>query len=153
MLEKAFSRFASAASRWAGSPTAFAAVAVVVAWALSGPVFGFSDVWQLTINTGTTIITFLIVFLIQNSQNRDTKFLQISSRSTSRQIPGVRVELLPGQMHNIAAGANRKMPPVTTPIGVIDIHDFWGRGYTRPVTQHRCAARAFQLNGINRLSP
>jgi low affinity Fe/Cu permease len=73
MLEKAFSRFASAASRWAGSPTAFAAVAVVVAWVLSGPVFGFSDVSQLTINTDTTIITFLIVFLIQNSQNRDTR--------------------------------------------------------------------------------
>jgi low affinity Fe/Cu permease len=50
---------------------------VVVAWALSEPVFGFSDVWQLTINTGTTIITFLIAFLIQNSQNRDTKALQI----------------------------------------------------------------------------
>jgi low affinity Fe/Cu permease len=50
---------------------------VVLAWALSEPVFGFSDVWQLTINTGTTIITFLIVFLIQNSQNRDTKALQI----------------------------------------------------------------------------
>ena len=61
---------------------------MVVAWALSGPVFGFSDVWQLTINIGTTIITFLIVFLIENSQNRDTKALQIRSRSTSRQIPG-----------------------------------------------------------------
>jgi Low affinity iron permease len=73
MLEKVFSRFASAASRWADSPTTFAAVAVVVAWALSGPAFGFSDVWQLTINTGTTTIIFLIVFLIQNSQNRDTR--------------------------------------------------------------------------------
>ena len=78
MLEKAFSRFASAASRWAGSPFAFAAAAaIVVAWAIAGPFFGFSDVWQLTINTGTTIVTFLIVFLIQNSQNRDTKALQI----------------------------------------------------------------------------
>ena len=73
MLEKVFSRFASAASGWAGSPTALAAAAVIVAWALPGPVFGFSDVWQLTINTDTTIITFLIVFLIQNSQNRDTR--------------------------------------------------------------------------------
>ena len=78
MLDKAFSHVASAASRWAGSPAAFAAAAaVVVAGALSGPVFAFSDVWQLTINTGTTIITFLIVFLIRNSQNRDTKALQI----------------------------------------------------------------------------
>jgi hypothetical protein len=66
--EKAFSHFASAASHWAGSPAAFAAAAaVVVAWALSGRVFGFSDVLQLTINTGTTINIFLIVFLIQRS--------------------------------------------------------------------------------------
>ena len=78
MLEKAFSRFASTASRWAGSPWAFAlAAAIVLIWAICGPLFGFSDVWQLTINTGTTIITFLIVFLIQNSQNRDTRALQI----------------------------------------------------------------------------
>lgn len=78
MLEKAFSRFASTASRWAGSPVAFAAAAaIVITWAIAGPFFGFSDVWQLTINTGTTIVTFLIVFLIQNSQNRDTKALQI----------------------------------------------------------------------------
>jgi low affinity Fe/Cu permease len=78
MLEKAFSRFASTASHWAGSPWGFsAAAAIVVTWAAAGPFFGFSDVWQLTINTGTTIVTFLIVFLIQNSQNRDTKALQI----------------------------------------------------------------------------
>jgi low affinity Fe/Cu permease len=78
MMEKAFSRFASTASRWAGSPLAFTAAAgIVVLWASAGPLFGFSDVWQLTINTGTTIVTFLIVFLIQNSQNRDTKALQI----------------------------------------------------------------------------
>ena len=78
MFAKAFSHFASAASRGAGSPVAFvAAAAIVVIWAAAGPFFGFSDVWQLTINTGTTIVTFLIVFLIQNSQNRDTKALQI----------------------------------------------------------------------------
>jgi low affinity Fe/Cu permease len=78
MLDKAFSRFASTASHWAGSPWAFAAAAaIVVFWAGAGPLFDFSDVWQLTINTGTTIVTFLIVFLIQNSQNRDTKALQI----------------------------------------------------------------------------
>ena len=57
------------------------AVAIVVVWALSGPLFGFSDTWQLVINTGTTIVTFLMVFLIQNTQNRDTR--RFTSSSTS----------------------------------------------------------------------
>ncbi|MGO4811979.1 low affinity iron permease family protein [Cupriavidus sp. 2MCAB6] len=67
-----FDRLAGAATRQAGSPTAFMlAVGVVVAWALTGPVFHYSETWQLVINTGTTIITFLMVFLIQQSQNKD----------------------------------------------------------------------------------
>ena len=57
--------------------TFIAAIAVVILWAVSGPMFGFSDTWQLVINTGTTIITFLMVFLIQNTQNRDTEALQL----------------------------------------------------------------------------
>jgi low affinity Fe/Cu permease len=68
-----FSRFATATARAAGHPLTFcAAVLVVVVWALSGPFFGFSDTWQLAINTSTTIVTNLIVFLIQNTQNRDS---------------------------------------------------------------------------------
>ena len=68
-----FGRFAKRASRTAARPAAFAAaLAVVLAWALSGPLFGFSDTWQLIINTGTTIMTFLMVFLIQRSQNKDS---------------------------------------------------------------------------------
>ncbi len=73
-----FNRFAGTATTATGSPYAFiVAVLVVVVWGVSGPIFKFSSDWQLVINTGTTIITFLMVFLIQNSQNRDGKALQI----------------------------------------------------------------------------
>lgn len=73
-----YSRFAQSASRFCGGPKIFAgAAAVIIVWAVSGPIFGFSDTWQLVINTGTTIVTFLMVFLIQNTQNRDTEALQI----------------------------------------------------------------------------
>ena len=73
-----FTRAAKAASHAAGRPMTFViAVAIILLWALSGPIFNFSDTWQLVINTGTTIITFLMVFLIQNTQNRDTEALQI----------------------------------------------------------------------------
>lgn len=68
-----FTRIAEKTSHFAGRPAAFlTAAAIVIVWAVSGPVFGHSDTWQLVINTGTTIVTFLMVFLIQNSQNRDT---------------------------------------------------------------------------------
>ncbi|SAI70303.1 Predicted small integral membrane protein [Bordetella ansorpii] len=77
-VHHAFDRFASAVSRWTGSPASFClALVVVIAWAVSGPIFGFTDTWQLVINTGTTIVTFLMVFLIQQSQNKDSKALQM----------------------------------------------------------------------------
>lgn len=73
-----FIRLAKAASRFTGRSLCFVlALGVIAAWALTGPLFGFSDTWQLVINTGTTIITFLMVFLIQNTQNRDTEAMQI----------------------------------------------------------------------------
>ena len=73
-----FSRFARALANFSGRPaTFFVAVGSVVVWALSGPLFGFSDTWQLIINTSTTILTFLMVFVIQNTQNRDTAAIQI----------------------------------------------------------------------------
>jgi len=73
-----FERFARATAILAGHPAAFlAACTLVVVWLATGPIFGFSDTWQLVINTGTTIITFLIVFLIQQSQNRDTLAVQV----------------------------------------------------------------------------
>jgi low affinity Fe/Cu permease len=73
-----FSRFAHWASHQAGRAYAFVgAMVVILLWGVSGPLFGFSDTWQLVINTGTTIITFLMVFLIQNTQNRDTQAIQL----------------------------------------------------------------------------
>lgn len=73
-----FARFAAGASAWLGSKWAFSwAVLVIVAWAASGFVFHYSDTWQLVINTGTTIVTFLMVFLIQNTQNRDARAINL----------------------------------------------------------------------------
>jgi low affinity Fe/Cu permease len=73
-----FDTFARKTASVCGKPLAFlCAVAVVILWAISGPLFGFSDTWQLVINTGTTIVTFLMVFLIQNTQNRDTMAVQV----------------------------------------------------------------------------
>jgi low affinity Fe/Cu permease len=72
-----FTRFANATARWAGNPLTFiVCMGLVAVWAASGPLFGFSDTWQLVINTSTTIITFLMVFLIQNTQNRDSGAIQ-----------------------------------------------------------------------------
>ena len=74
----AFAQVACVVAHWTGKPIAFLiAAALVIVWAATGPLFGYSDTWQLVINTSTTIITFLMVFLIQNTQNRDTMALQV----------------------------------------------------------------------------
>jgi len=76
-MDRVFAKFATATAKATGSPVAFIlCVTAVLVWAMSGPFFGFSETWQLVINTGTTIITFLMVFLIQNTQNRDGAALQ-----------------------------------------------------------------------------
>jgi len=76
-FSESFAQIASAVSRWAGRPITFLGCClIVVIWALTGPIFHYSDTWQLIINTGTTIVTFLMVFLIQNTQNRDNAALQ-----------------------------------------------------------------------------
>ena len=77
-VKEIFRKFAHYVAEWVGTPLAFAlAITTVVAWALLGPAFGFSDTWQLVINTGTTIVTFLMVFLIQNMQNRDARAIHL----------------------------------------------------------------------------
>jgi low affinity Fe/Cu permease len=86
-----FRKFAHRTSGAVGSPWAFVtALLIVVVWAISGPLFGFSDTWQLVINTGTTIVTFLMVFLIQNTQNRDARALHLKLDELIRAVKGAR---------------------------------------------------------------
>jgi low affinity Fe/Cu permease len=90
-----FSRFANWTARTSGHPAAFAlAAATIATWLVTGPVFGFSDTWQLVINTATTIVTFLMVFLIQNTQNRDGAAVQVKLDELIRAIEGAHNALL-----------------------------------------------------------
>lgn len=94
-MNEVFRKFSQRTSDMVGSPWAFMlAVIVIAVWAISGPIFGFSDTWQLVINTGTTIITFLMVFLIQNTQNRDAKVIQLKLDELIRGVKGARTGLV-----------------------------------------------------------
>lgn len=109
-VQSAFDHFASQVTRWAGSPVMFClAVVVVLAWAVSGPLFHFSENWQLVINTGTTIVTFLMVFLIQQSQNKDSVALHLklnellaANREASNRMIGIE-DLDEQDLHDVAA--------------------------------------------------
>jgi low affinity Fe/Cu permease len=90
-----FGRFAASASGWLGSKWAFAGAGlIIVVWATTGPLFHFSDTWQLVINTGTTIVTFLMVFLIQNTQNRDARAINLKLNELIRAIDKARDQMI-----------------------------------------------------------
>jgi low affinity Fe/Cu permease len=91
----AFDRFASSVTRWTGSPLIFGlAVVLVLVWGMTGPIFAYSETWQLVINTGTTIVTFLMVFLIQQSQNKDSQAVHLKLDELLKAMTNARDEMI-----------------------------------------------------------
>jgi low affinity Fe/Cu permease len=101
-LSHTFSRFASRIATWMGAPWAFlAAVMLIAVWLLTGPIFGFSTEWQLLVNSGTTIATFLMVFLIQNTQNRDARAIHLKLDELLRATPKARNEFMEAEEEDL----------------------------------------------------
>ena len=94
-MERIFETIAGKVASWTGRPPAFVlALTVIIVWGVTGPIFHYSDTWQLIINTGTTIVTFLMVFLIQNTQNRDSKAIQLKLDELIRSLSGARNKMM-----------------------------------------------------------
>lgn len=114
-MREIFRRFAEGVSHAAGTPIAFVlAFMVIIIWFVTGPIFGYSDTWQLAINTGTTIVTFLMVFLLQNTQNRESRATQIKLDELLRALRSARTSLvdleeLPDEDLDRLEGEFRKM--------------------------------------------
>jgi low affinity Fe/Cu permease len=107
-MNELFRKFAHKISEAVGSPWAFMlALVVIVAWAVTGPIFQYSDTWQLVINTGTTIVTFLMVFLIQNTQNRDSKAIHLKLDELIRCVKGARDEMV--NLENVSDDELKKL--------------------------------------------
>ncbi len=122
VVRNAFRVFARQSSIILGSAWVFtAAILIIVAWALTGPTFHFSDTWQLIINTGTTIVTFLMVFLIQNTQNRDAKAFQLKLDEIIRAVKGARNELV--DLENLSDEDLKKLEQQFKSIGQKAVHD------------------------------
>jgi low affinity Fe/Cu permease len=114
-MDQLFTRVATAIAWLSGKPATFLlAVAIIAVWAVTGPLFGFSDTWQLVINTGTTIVTFLMVFLIQNSQNRDAAAMQAKLDELIRAVDAARDQFIgiehlsDGKIEKIRAALERE---------------------------------------------
>ncbi|QPQ54209.1 low affinity iron permease family protein [Allosphingosinicella flava] len=126
-MDKFFTAAAGRISQWAGQPAAFIlAVTIILVWGASGPVFGWSDTWQLVINTGTTIVTFLMVFLIQNSQNRDAAAMQAKLDELIRSVDKARgafigiEHLTDAQIEAIRAALERENGDASDKAGTAD---------------------------------
>jgi len=134
-MRRFFNWFATKTSTAAGQPITFVvAVLIIAVWAITGPMFHYSDTWQLVINTGTTIVTFLMVFLIQNTQNRDSAAIQIKLDELIRAVDKARNELIGLEQRSEVEIKEKRAeikPPVRPPVKLVERKPFspwnwWG---------------------------